>query len=68
MSRPRDEVWTKLEEDIAKQGREYLAGHFEARPRITPRKKECDACRIGDLCGLRRLASDTPDTGEGEAE
>jgi RecB family exonuclease len=68
MARPRDEVWSKLEEDIQRQGCQYIDGSFEAKPRITPRKKECDSCRIGDLCGLRRLSAETSADGEGEGE
>jgi RecB family exonuclease len=68
MSLPRDEVWSKLEEDIQRQGRQYIEGCFEAKPRIAPRKKECESCRIGDLCGLRRLSAEIPAEGEGEGE
>ena len=64
---PRDEVWSKLERDIQRQGQEYIAGHFEAKPRIQPRKKECDSCRVGDICGLRRLSAETVAETEGEA-
>ena len=63
-----DDVWPKFEEEIQQQGSEYIAGKFEARPRVHPRKKECDSCRVGDLCGLRRLAAEGSGDAEGEQE
>jgi ATP-dependent helicase/DNAse subunit B len=62
---PREEVWAKFEDQIDSLGSQYVAGSFEARPRISPRGKECDSCSVSDFCGYRRLIDDgTAEDGE----
>jgi len=53
-SLPREEVWTRLEQEIVKTAESYVAGQFEAKPRLSPSSKECSFCRASDLCGLKR--------------
>ncbi len=50
----RDEVWARLEQELIKTAETYLAGQFEARPRLSPPAKECSSCRVGDVCGVKR--------------
>jgi RecB family exonuclease len=58
---PREEVWSRFEEQIQELGAQYVAGKFEARPRISPRGKECDSCGVSDFCGYRRILDDSGD-------
>jgi RecB family exonuclease len=47
---PQD-AWSKIEEQITRQLKDYVAGRFIALPKDA---KECDSCSFMDLCGLRR--------------
>jgi RecB family exonuclease len=64
MNHDRDEVWKRFEEHIQNQGAQFVRGLFKAFPNVRPREEECKSCRIADLCGFRRIASD----GEGSSE
>jgi hypothetical protein len=67
LSLPRDDVWARFEGYIQELGSRYIAGSFQAMPRLSPRKKECDVCRVSDFCGFRRLAAEGAASGEEEA-
>ena len=58
---PREEAWSTFEEEIQDLGARFVAGKFEARPRINPRSKECDTCQVADFCGYRRILEDSED-------
>ncbi len=57
-NRPREEVWADLEDQMIQVAKAYVAGQFEARPRMKPAAKECSSCRVGDLCGVKRRTDD----------
>lgn len=50
----REDIWHNLEQELVRTAEAYVAGRFEARPRLTPASKECGSCRVGDLCGVKR--------------
>ena len=58
ISQEPEEVWKILEEKIQEKGESYISGYFEALPNVSVRAKECDRCRVQDLCGYRRLGID----------
>jgi RecB family exonuclease len=64
---PREDAWSKFEEEIIQLGARYVSGSFEARPRISPRSKECDSCQVADFCGYRRILEES-DGEEGGGE
>ena len=55
---PREDAWARFEDEIQTLGAQLVSGIFEAKPRISPRSKECASCQVSDLCGFRRLIED----------
>ena len=49
-----DEIWSRIEEKMITQARDYLNGNY----RVAPKKEsECRGCAAADLCGFKRLAA-----------
>jgi hypothetical protein len=48
-----EETWVKFEKLIVYHAQGLISGRFEAHPK--KKEKECRACSMSDLCGLRRL-------------
>jgi hypothetical protein len=60
------EAWQALGEQILAHGRAYLRGEFKALPKR--KRKECDPCRLRDLCGDRRVIVDESTEGGDSSE
>ena len=57
MASESDEVWNTLAQHVLNDATAFVHGEFAARPKTAQKDKECNSCRIGDLCGVKRCLS-----------
>jgi RecB family exonuclease len=50
-----EDAWARMEEQIVLHAKALISGKHAAAPK--KQDKECNACQLGDLCGLRRIVN-----------